>query len=520
MLSKPLETYQVPLCGALVAVLSFFLVQDIPLLDWDTYARLLFIESYSTESADTHALYHHVLRMLCGAGLSPIVAVRALTALSTGTLASSVWWVALERGLSGRGRSALLLWMFAASPGALALILMAEDNVAYLPPLVLFLHWVTATPNPDETEKSGTAESGDVESETETTPEAEKAAGSPPPLFDRKRTMLAGLMLALALHFNITALIFFAGFPLALVGFLLGRRAHAKQFVGAMLAALASYYAIGAVLFPDSPIALHKYFVQATRLQDFGPDPLPLLSGERLDRYLGGARAFLLTPTTYRMELPSYLRFGLETIFPWILFLGYGVLLGGLFWTRRETLCTRRHFPYAAFGLAGITLLFPYFYEPSLIERWDMAWLMLLFGVIALIGSELRAGRELLFALLIFVQAFASFVLVRYHVSGAYRTRPELEMLEVAETLESAPAGRAIVDLGIDRHHLAYLNHRIPGTVWFLIGERDGRLECRALRHPLIEAPIPCSDLSSAPEGEYVSSNAQGAVEQLRGNVR
>lgn len=459
-----------------VGLLTFAVLSDDSLLDWDTYQRIGFIQIYSNDAADTHVLYHFLLRILTNLGMTPVAGVFFLTSAAVAALVVSAWWVTIARGLTPRGQSACMLWLLS-SPGLVSLIISAEDNVAYLAPLLLFLHLVTL-------------EAADERDE-------------------RKRALIAGAFLAVAMHINITALVWLAIAPLALVALVAKRVVLAKRLAVVFASALVVYYAMSLILWPDSPVALHQYFAQAVRLEDFGPAQAPLFSMARVRQYLGGAQAMLLTPTVYRMQLPSYLHTLLDALLPALTVLGYLALLA---WTLRKRGTDKAPGTklLAIAGLTAVSLLFPFLYEPSLIERWDMAWLCLFMGVIALVARRLRAGMEVVFAFVVLIQLFGTVQLLRNHFGGAHRTSAELDMYELVGELESSDHGSVVLPMGVDRHHLAHLVHSLPGRQWFLVGEDEtGGLLCRAILRPLREVPVPCRDVRAT------SDRAQAHVDEV-----
>lgn len=465
-----------------VGLITFAVLSDNSLLDWDTYQRIGFIQIYSNNAADTHVFYHFLLRLLTNLGMTPVAGVFLLTSVSVAALVVSAWWVTMARGLTPRGQTACIIWLLS-SPGLVSLIISAEDNVAYLAPLLLFLHLVTL-------------EAGDERDE-------------------RKRALIAGSLLAVAMHINITALIWLAIAPLALVALVAKRLVLAKRLALVFASTLGVYYAMSLLLWPDSPIALHQYFAQAVRLEDFGPTQTPLFSLTRVQQYIGGAQAMLLTPTVYRMQLPSYLHALLDVLLPALTVVGYVALLA---WTLRQRDPDKAPGTklLAGAGLTAVSLLFPFLYEPSLIERWDMAWLCLFIGVITLVARRPRAGMEVVFAFVVLIQVFGTVHLLRNHFGGAHRTRAESDMHELVGELESSAHDPVVLSMGVDRHHLAHLVHSLPGRQWFLVGEDEtGALECRAILRPLREVPVPCRDVLAA-SGRGHAHVDEVAAERLR----
>lgn len=456
---RRLERVGLPIGIALLAGALYLALNDTALLDWDTYQRLLFIEHYRSDfGADTHVLYHLLLRGLLGLGLTPLQAVFFVTATGWGLFLIAAAGVARARGLRGAPLVTTVVIAAVASPGLVSLVLSAEDNVAYFAPLLLAFHLMT---HPGETDRQ-----------------------------DRTRGALAGVLLAVALLLNVTVLLYLVTLPLALVCMGLGQRRDAIRLGVAGGATLAVYYLAHATLFRDAPIALHDFLPRALALQDFEQSSAPLVSLERAGQYAGGLRAIALTPTFYRMTPPHWVASLATTWAPAALCLAYTALLVRAWARVRGSVSYRRWVAPAV--LCALAFVFPYFYEPVLIERWDWAWLWLFLGLVATVRSRPRAGAEVVLALVVAIHAGGSFLVVSHHFQRRYEHDEESELRALIDTtLEDT--NPMVLPARINRHHLAYIAHRRPSRRLFLVGDDAGELQCLELRRPLMEQPTPCA---------------------------
>ena len=452
--------------GLALILLFFFMLSDVPLLDWDTYERMRFIDNYSLGYADVHLLYHWALRTLVRWGLTPLSGVFFLTALSVSALFLSAWWVLTQRGLSLVSRIVCMLVLLAASPGVAVLTLTAEDNVAYLPPLLLFYHFMTTPIDAPKREV--------------------------------RRALFAGAMLAMAMMINITALIFLALGPLAIACLIVGQRKMATRLGLTLVATLAVYYSVHLVAFTQSPVALHQYFAQAMRVEDFEPTKAPLLSLFRIEQYTGGARAMFLAPTAYRFNISSTVRWWINGPIPLAMFLAILTVAIWAFIPYRSAIKSPSKWPIAGLGLVFVTMLFPYLYEPPLIERWDMLWLWFFLGFAYILKSRPKAGIEVLIAHVVFLQAAGFYMVVSHHYGRAYENFNDFKMRKIEQTLQVSQQNPVVLPLYYNRHHLAYFVHRLKDRRFVLIGnEQENKILCRTIEHPLYEKTIPCDELTA-----------------------
>jgi hypothetical protein len=353
-----------------------------------------------------------------------------------------------------------------ASPGFIALTLMAEDNLSYLPPLLCFLHWVTS----DRTD-----------------------AGR-----ERTRGVLAGTALAVAMLLNVTALIFLVIGPLALGAVLTKRRAEANRLVAACLSFAAVYYGFYAVYgWGDGP-ALHKYIWQAATLQDFGENPLPIGSWERVEHFAYGARAMFLAPTAYRMELTAWFSDALLVYAPMLL-LGLCAALG--WWTvqqRTEKPNKSDCWMLIPVATVGVSLAFPYLYESLLIERWDMFWLCSFLGLIALLRTRPRMGMEVLTCALIIIQLLGTGVVLNHHFGDQFAKQSELELKTTIDQIRTKNRALALFPADMNRQHIAHIAHHMPhGAIYLLSDAGPDAVECHRVSRILVESQVSCKRLGT-----------------------
>lgn len=471
--------------GVLLAVGFFLLLNDRALLDWDTYQRVQFGASYHYNYADVHVLYHILLNGVVKIGFSSLSGVFLLTSISVSVFLLSAWWVIGQRVKDFRTRLISMMVLICASPGAVTLALTAEDNVSYLAPLLVCFH-LLSTSGKD-------------------------------PSKAHLRAAAAGVLLAIAMMFNITALVLLGILPLAFLCLIVGQRAAGIQLTIAFVACLVTYYATHWLLMPETPIALHQFLGQALRLEDFGPTRAPLLSLFRVEQYTGGARAMFLTPTAYRMDLSYALRWILDIPISIALLISYLALFLWATKNQIKTLTQVENWPIATTGMVAITALFPFLYEPPLIERWDMLWLWVFLGLVGVLNSKPRAGMEVLLGFVVLIQTAGTLLVVTHHFFAHYENPAETEMRSLHTHLLETQKNPIVLPMHYDRYHLAYLNHHMPNRRYFLIGERNSsQLNCRTLRKPIVEEQVNCDDaireIWGAPDAYLDDTVPKGAL--------
>ena len=456
------------LCGfaLLVALAVGACLSDRVLLDWDTYQRIQFIVRYDSSGVDTHVLYHALLLGLIKWGLSPVNGVFALTSVSVGLLAATAWWVAEARGLKGRSRALVVGLLLLASPGFVALTLMAEDNVSYLPPLLCFLHLVSSDPI-------------DVRRE-------------------RVRGLLAGSALAIAMLLNVTALVFLVIGPLAFVAWVLKRQSEANRLMAACLSFAMVYYGFYALSGWGAGPALHKYIWQAAALQDFGDNPIPTLSWKRLEHFAYGARAMFLAPTAYRMELTHWFSDALLVYAPLLLLSLQGALTWWTVHQHTEHPQQTRCWKPIPVTIVGVALAFPYLYESLLIERWDMFWLCHFLWLIGLIRTRPRMGMEVLACAFFTLQLIGTGVVLRHHFGDQFAKQGEIELRTTIDQIRAEDRSLALFPINMNRQHIAHIAHHMPhGAIYLLDDTGADSVECHRVSRILVESQVSCKRLGA-----------------------
>lgn len=476
----PITLVAVLLSGMLFGVLS-----DAYPLDWDTYQRLSFISMYtSTVPADTHILYHEVLNVLANLMGSSARAVFFMTATFWGALLVAVDGIARARGLVGMQRAYVLGFVVLASPGIWSLTLMAEDNASYWAPLLVFLHLMIADRD---------------------TPSRE-----------RRRGVVAGVMLTIALLMNITALIFFVIIPIGVFAWWTGRRSEALRTGTAAATALGLYVVYHLTLGQGGDAALTKYLIEAAALRDFGDNSAPTLSTFRFQQFTWGARAMFLTPTAHRMTIPSELSWWFMEAGPRVILLLYACIA---LWTYQN----RERSPEASwrllrFGVVGITLAFPYLYEPTLIERWDLFWLCLVLGAMQFVKQRPTPWVTAAAVAATLLQLMYTSVLFRNHFESLWAHAGQTGADTIIERVRTDDLGAIIVPRDIDRYLLAAVTYHAKGVEVALIGERpDGNLECYRVTEWLSVFPASCDIIPPMLQSHnvLVSEHAEAALIRL-----
>jgi hypothetical protein len=425
--------------GAFVALSALFaglLVAGSGMWDWDTYQRVQFMPLYRDDmTADTHILYHHALRALMATGLSPSASIVLVTATSAAAFLLLVLRAAIAFGLSLRARILVVLAASLASPGLVALFLMREDNLPYIP--LLFALYLMLYRDPAD--RSAATRSG----------------------------IAGGILLAAGMMLNISLLVI----PIALVvPCALWRwmplRAHRAAVIIAVT--FATYYLAHVTLFHGSRIALHEFLPQALALRD-PTTHVPLVSLSRIEQYLGGLRAIALDPSVHMMQLPDALRTALVVVAPKILALLYAVLVVDTLRHDRRALwgSVRGRLDLAA--VAGVALGFPYLYEPTLIERWDVMWAGLaLVLVVRWARKPSRLARATIIAIVV-VQSIGTAVTLAHHYDVAF-TDPRIATLrDATDRIRAESRDPVIFPYDIDRLHLADIATRLHDTRLYLV---------------------------------------------------
>lgn len=430
---------------AVLAALSVLALGDREgLLDWDTYGRLNFMSGYRPDLyRDTHILYHHLLRWLHALGFSFYEGVQLLTAFSYAAFVVLLWQLCRREGLAPRRHAYVMLFATIGSPGLVALLLSMEDNVTYFPILLALFYLL---PRDAETSRDNV-----------------------------RLGVYAGLLVALGMLLNVTVLIFLLAAAALPVLAVLGLQRATARFSVMIGVALAAYYLAHLTVFRGCRIALHDFLPQALALKDFAQSRAPLLSGARAGQYVGGLRAIAWAPTVHFMQLPRAWAGPLLTYLPWALALFY-VPLGYLFVrTRPRDEGAHERF-FIALVVYGLALTFPYFYEPALIERWDIFWI----GAIALLLAFFRrpmvpVARALLLLVLL-LQVGGTLLVVTNHYGLTFVSPMLRETRKLAVELRQKRVRVLVLPRRAPPIRVAYLHHHVPGALIHLVGRQKGRL--------------------------------------------
>jgi hypothetical protein len=446
---------------ALSALLAGALVVGDGLWDWDTYQRVQFMPLYRDDmTADTHVLYHHALSWLMVTGLSPSTSIVVVTATSMAAFLLLVLRAAIHFGLSIRARVLVVLAASVASPGLVSLFLLREDNLPYLP-LLFALYWLLYREPADRTAAT-------------------------------RSGVLGGVLVALGMLLNISLLVV----PLALLApCVLWRWMPLRAHRAAVLVAVtfATYYLVNLTLFHGSRLALHEFLPQALALED-PTTHVPLVSTMRLDQYVGGLRAIALAPTIHMMHVPDALRIALVVVAPKVVALLYVLVFVDTLRHDRHALWASLRARFDLAAVAAVAFGFPYLYEPTLIERWDVMWAgLVLVLIVRWARKPSRLARAAIIAIIV-VQSFGTAVTLAHHYGIAFDD-PEIATLrEAGERIRAESRDPLIFPYDIDRLHLADIATRTPGRLLYLVHDAGPTfLAYRVLF--LQEHPVPLAEV-------------------------
>ncbi len=425
---------------ALVALLVVVRHGEVGLWDWDTYQRIQFIHGYSADGpyVDGHLLYHGVMRALMAMGFTDVGAVVVETALGMAAFLALLFWICRREQLSPRLTALVLGAATLGSPGLVALFMMVEDNVLYFP-VVLGIFYL-------QSQVGGAV---------------------------IRRGVVLGALLAIAMLVNISLLVLaLALVPAAAITAFRDRR-RALGLVVALATALAVYYAAHLFPFTGANIALHEFLPRALGLEDFGPAPVPLLSLDRLEQYGIGLRAIALTPNLHAMAVPAGLHWTLAALLPVLLAAGGAALAGTLAVVRRGELWRGALARIDLVATLGVSLVFPYLYEPMMIERWDVAWIGGLFVLVLLLRRPARWLLGLVGALLV-VQAFGTLVTIAHHYGKAWADPALVQSRLAARSFAQHGGEVAVLSSAIDRVVLADFAFRVGSEPRIYLVRDDG----------------------------------------------
>ncbi len=445
----------------LSALLAVLLVVGNGLWDWDTYQRVQFMPVYRDDvTADTHVLYHHALRALMVTGFSPSASIVVLTATSAAAFLLLVLRVAIHLGLSLRARIFVVFAASAASPGLVALFLLREDNVPYIP-ILFALYWVLYRAPVD---RSAATRDG----------------------------VLGGVLVAIGMLLNISLLVI----PIALVApCVLWRWMPLRAYRAAVIIAVtfATYYLVNLTLFHGSRLALHEFLPQALALKD-PTTHVPLVSTTRLAQYVGGLRAIALEPSVHMMHVPDVLRTALVVVAPKILALLYALVFVDTLQRDRRALWMSLRGRLDLAAVAGVAFGFPYLYEPTLIERWDVMWAgLVLVLIVRWARSPSRRSRALIIAIVI-LQSLGTAITVAHHFGVAFTDPTIADLRAATERIDAEGRDPLIFPYDIDRLYLADVATRTPGKLLYLVHDAGSSFLAYRVLY-LHEHPVPLAEV-------------------------
>ncbi|HEY3450326.1 MAG TPA: hypothetical protein VGK67_28485 [Myxococcales bacterium] len=452
----------VPSLCALAALLVWVRSADEGLWDWDTYGRLLFLYHYQPELwLDGHVLYHYLVRAFMQVGIAPITGIFWITAGSAAALVGVAFWICRREGLSKAATALVLLAATLGSPGLVSLFLLTEDNLLYAPMLLAFYYLQALEPS-DE----------------------------------RRRSVVSGLLLAAGILTNVSLLVLL--FAAAAAPFLW--KTQRRRALGVLLGAgtaVVAYHLAHLFPFTGAKNAMHEFLPQALRLRDFRLSDAPLFSLARVDQYLGGLRAMALTPSVHLMALPPLWRVALLSWLPKLLAALY-LALAALLLSRAGLAATvstlKRRLDLVA--LFGITAVFPYLYEPALIERWDLFWLALLLGLVLLLKARPPRPVVGLLVAAVAIQTAGGGLAIAHHFGKVFAEPGFTQMRAFARDVRQRGSDPLVLPFSVDRLLLADLTFRAPGRAIYLVRDAGDKLECFRL-FDLMEQPAPLSELQA-----------------------
>ncbi len=350
------------------------------------------------------------------------------------------------------------------SPGLVSLFLLAEDNVLYLP-LVLGVFALFAR-------------------------RSVEARG------ERRRGVLLGVLLAAAMLVNVSLLVLL--FPLAVAPWVARRDpARAGGLAVAGLTALGVYHLAHLVPFTGALNALHAFLPQALRLQDFAQSTTPLGSAARLEQYVGGLRAIALTPSVHLMRLTPALDAALRTWIPAVSCALALALVVQLVAARGQALgAALRARPELAAALL-VSLVFPYLYEPALIERWDLFWVGGLVGLVHVLRARPSRAVVATLVALVAIGSVGTGVAVAHHYGRAWADPAFVAARSVSARAVRAPGTSVVVAHGLAPLVLADLATRVAPRDVFVVDDAPGGPRCVRLAL-LGEVAVPVAEVRAA----------------------
>lgn len=465
--------------AALVGLTLIFIRErsgEVGLWDWDTYGRMHFIHHYRPDVwVDGHLMYHGVMRVVMAVGLSDLAAIQVITAASAAGFLCLLWWLCHREALSRAHTWLVLAAATIGSPGLVELFLIAEDNMLYLP-VVLAVCGLLYLKHADRRDAI-------------------------------RRGVAVGVLIAAAMLINVSLLVMLgiiAAAPLLWVR----DRTRALGVVVAGASALATYYLAHIVPFPGAKNALHQFLPQALELRDFAQSTTPLVSLARFEQYRGGLRAIGLAPSVHLMNAGPWLSTVLLGVLPKLvagLWLALAVWL--VRWRRTELLAGMRT-RLDLVALVAIGLAFPYFYEPNLIERWDLFWVACLFALVPFFKLRPSRTAVALVVAIVTLQGVGTVVAIAHHYGVAWAQPQLAQARAMANDVRARNSKVVLLSADIDRLLLADIVFRSgPRTIYLLA--RDGA--CFRMLD-LVEVPVELAEVQRVVAAAHASVYVDLAV--------
>jgi hypothetical protein len=283
------------------------------------------------------------------------------------------------------------------------------------------------------------------------------------------RGLALGALLGIAMLINISLLVLVLALVPAAALVAIRDRRRALGIVVAIATAVALYYLPHVT---GSRVALHEFLPKALGLEDFGTATAPLVSLERFELYRSGLRAIAVAPDLHQMVVPAGLRWTLLELLPWFV-AACALGLGGTIVTTRSR--ELWHAALARIDLVAtlaVGVVFPYFYEPFLIERWDVFWIGALFVLAQLLRKPTRLVVGIAIAM-ICAQSIGTLVTIGHHY-GRWPD-PHLQQARiVARDIALRNRDVVVLSYAIDRVVLADFLFRIGGEPRVFLVRPDG----------------------------------------------
>jgi hypothetical protein len=252
------------------------------------------------------------------------------------------------------------------------------------------------------------------------------------------------------------------------------------------------------VPFNGAKVAVHEFLPQALQLKDFSQSTTPLISLARFEQYRGGLRSIGLAPSLHAMSAGPWLTALLQSVLPKLLVVLWAALGVWLVRWRRDELRAAFATRLDLLALIAVAGVFPYFYEPYMIERWDLFWVGCVFGLVPFF--KLRPSRIAigLVVAIVALQGIGTVVTVAHHYGVAWPTPGLAEERATARQIRDRGSARVVVmSTARDRLLLADFIQQLGRPLAYLAGERDGALTFVRLV-ALVEVPVDLAEVQNA----------------------